>query len=106
MLKMMSDMTDKVDEINNRVGKINSRVGEINSRVGNIIDRLSKMTQAVNSHFQSIAKLEAQVGQIANTLNRMEEGKLPSQPMVNPKGLYMVEGSTFHLEQVQTIITL
>jgi len=33
----------------------------------------------VNSHSQSIAKLEAQMGQIANTLNMREDGKLPSQ---------------------------
>ena len=46
------------------------------------------------------------IGQIANTLNRREEGKLPSQVVVNPKGLYMVEGSTSHLEQVQAITTL
>jgi hypothetical protein len=45
------------------------------------------MSQTVNLHSQSIAKLEAQVGQIANTLNRREEGKLPSQPVANPKGL-------------------
>jgi hypothetical protein len=60
----------------------------------------------VNSHSQSIPKLKAQVGQIANTLNRREEGKLPSQPVINPKGLYMVEGSTSHLEQVQAVTTL
>jgi hypothetical protein len=50
-------------------------------------------------------KLEAQVRQIANTLNRREEGKLPSQPVVNPKGLYKVN-ETSHLEQIQAITTL
>ena len=59
---------------------------------------VGNLTQTVNSHFQSIAKLEAQVGKIVNTLNRKEEVKLPSQPMVNPKGLYMVEGNTSHLK--------
>ena len=67
---------------------------------------MGEMSQTVNSHSQSITKLEALVGQIVNTLNRREEGKLPSQPVVNPKGLYMVEGSTSHLEQVQVITTL
>jgi hypothetical protein len=42
---------------------------------------------------------------MANTLNRREEGKLPSQPVVNPKGLYMVN-ATSHLEQVESITTL
>jgi archaellum component FlaC len=31
----------------------------------------------LNSHTQSIAKLESQMGQIVNTLNRREEGRLP-----------------------------
>jgi hypothetical protein len=57
MLKMMGDMTGKVDEI---------------------IDRVGKMTQTVNLHSQSIAKIEAQVGKMANTLNMREDGKLPS----------------------------
>jgi hypothetical protein len=92
MLKMMSDMSDRV------MGKVDGRIGEITQIVGEI-------HQTVNSHSQSIAKLETQMGQMANTLNRREEGKLPSQPVVNPKGLYMVN-ATSHLEQVQAITTL
>jgi hypothetical protein len=42
---------------------------------------------------------------MANTLNRREEGKLPSQPVVNPKGLYMVNEETSH-QHVQSITTL
>jgi hypothetical protein len=42
---------------------------------------------------------------MANTLNRREEGKLPSQPMMNPKGLYMVDEETSH-QHVQSITTL
>jgi hypothetical protein len=40
---------------------------------------VSGMNQIVNFHSQAIAKLEAQMGQIANTLNMREDGKLPSQ---------------------------
>jgi hypothetical protein len=87
---MMSDMYDRM------VGKVNGRVGEITNIVGKMNGRMGEMSHTVNSHSQSIAKLEAQVGQIANTLNRREEGKLPSQLVLNPKGLYMVEGSTSH----------
>jgi hypothetical protein len=97
---MMSDVSDRmVGEVNNRIGEVTNMVGEINGRVREI-------SQTVNSHSQSIAKLDAQVGQIANILNRKEERKLLSQPVINPKGLYIVEGSTSHLEQVQAITTL
>jgi hypothetical protein len=43
---------------------------------------------------------------MANTLNRREEGKLPSQPVVNSKGHYMVNEDTSHHHQVQAITTL
>jgi methyl-accepting chemotaxis protein len=65
MLKMTSDMSDKM------VGEVTNMLGEINGRVGEI-------SHIVNSHSQSIAKLETQVGQMVNTLNRREKGKLPS----------------------------
>ena len=42
--------------------------------------------QVQNIQAQAIAKLEIQMGQIANTLNLRPEGKLPSQPVTNPKG--------------------
>jgi hypothetical protein len=78
MLKMMSDMTERVGE----------------------------MIQTINSHSQPISKLEAQVRQMANTLNRKEEGKLPSQSMVNHKGHYMVDEGTSHHQHIQAITTL
>jgi uncharacterized coiled-coil protein SlyX len=92
----------------NMMGEINGRLhmmDEMNGRLGELNDKFGEMSQTINSHSQSIAKLEAQVEQIANTLNRREEGKLPSQPVVNPKGLYMVN-ETSHLEQIQAITTL
>ena len=78
---MMSDMSNKI-------------VGEIKGKVGKITNIVGEMSQTVNSHSQSIAKLETQVGQMANTLSRREEGKLPSQSVANPKGLYMVNEET------------
>jgi hypothetical protein len=69
-------------------------------------NRLDANDQLLHSHSQSIAKIKAQVRQIANALNRMEKGMLPSQPVANSRGQYMVEGSTSHLEQVQAITTL
>jgi hypothetical protein len=53
-------------------------MGDITGRFGEMTDKVGNMTQTVNLHYQSIAKLEAQVGQIANSLNKREEGKLPS----------------------------
>ena len=80
MLKMMSDMTDRM-------------VGKINGKVGEIIDRVDEMTQTIKSHSQSIARLEAQVELIADIINREEE-ELQSQPVANPDEHYMVDEST------------
>ncbi|XP_058217250.1 uncharacterized protein LOC131328307 [Rhododendron vialii] len=49
------------------------------------LDRLNDTQQHVRTNTQSIARLETQVGQIANALNHREEGRLPSQP-VQPLG--------------------
>ena len=65
--------------------------------------------QVQNVQAQAIAKLEIQMGQIANTLNQRPKGKLPSQPVTNPKGQYGVEGmcpANEHHEQVQAITLL
>jgi len=47
-----------------------------------------------------------QMGQMANTFNRREEGKLPSQLVANPKGHYMAEASTSNHQQMLAITTL
>jgi methyl-accepting chemotaxis protein len=52
MLKMMSDMSDRM------VGEVNGRVGEITHIVGEMNGRMSEISQTVNSHSQSIPKLE------------------------------------------------
>jgi uncharacterized coiled-coil protein SlyX len=83
----------------NIMGEINvwlNTMDEMNGRLGELNDKFGKMSQTINSHSQSIAKLETQMGQMANTLNRREEGKLLSQPMMNPKRLYMVNEETSH----------
>ncbi|KAI5659499.1 hypothetical protein M9H77_28292 [Catharanthus roseus] len=51
-----------------------------------------------NSHTQSIAKLETQIGQLANAINRRDEGKLPSHPIENPRANYH--------EQAKAVITI
>ena len=70
---------------------------------------LETITQLVHSHTQSIAKLESQMGQLANALNKREEGKLPSQPVSNPRGQYMAQENqpnTIHHEQANALTIL
>ena len=45
----------------------------------------SKM-HIVDSHSQSIAKLETQLGQLAIAIGKREEEKHPNHPIQNPKG--------------------
>ncbi|KAI5661595.1 hypothetical protein M9H77_20918 [Catharanthus roseus] len=59
---------------------------------------LEAMTQILDSHTQSIAKLETQIGQLANAISRRDEGKLPSHPIENPSANYH--------EQAKDVITL
>jgi uncharacterized coiled-coil protein SlyX len=80
-------------------------LGEMNGRFGEMTGKFGEISHTVNSHSQSIAKLETQMGQMANTLNRREEGKLPSQPVINPKGIYMIDEESSH-QHVQSITTL
>ncbi|KAF7841729.1 uncharacterized protein G2W53_004027 [Senna tora] len=56
------------------------------NQVLSALKNLDPMRQLLDSHTQSIAKLETQVGQLANTIARRDEGKLPSFPMENPRG--------------------
>jgi hypothetical protein len=58
-----------------------------------VLGNLEVNTQMLHSHSQSIAKLQGQVGPLANALNQRREGKLPSQPVANPKGQYMIDGN-------------
>jgi hypothetical protein len=55
------------------------------------LSKLESQTQLLHSHSQSIAKLEVQIGQLANALNQRKERKLPSQPLPKPKGHYMID---------------
>jgi hypothetical protein len=70
-----------------------SRVCEFEENVLAILSRVDVNDQLLHSHSQSLAKIDAQLEQIANALNR-EEGELPSQPMANPKGHYTVDENT------------
>ncbi|KAI5663988.1 hypothetical protein M9H77_23311 [Catharanthus roseus] len=62
------------------------------------VQSLESMTQILDSHTQSIAKLETQIGQLANAISRRDEDKLPSHPIENPRANYH--------EQAKVVITL
>jgi hypothetical protein len=66
---------------------------------------IAKLEAQMGPMVQTTAKLEAQMGHIANTLNMREDGRLPSQPVANPKGHYMEEASTSNHQQVLAITT-
>jgi len=73
------------------------------------LSKLESQTQLLNSHSQSISKLETQVGRLANALNKRMEGTLPSQPVVNPKGHCMIDENTASSSkhnQVQAVTVL
>ncbi|KAI5656704.1 hypothetical protein M9H77_25497 [Catharanthus roseus] len=59
---------------------------------------LEVKTQILDSHTQSIAKLETQIGQLANAISRRDEGRLPSHPIENPRANYH--------EQAKAVITI
>ena len=44
--------------------------------------------------------------QLANALNKREEGKLPSQPMSNPRGQYVAQETRLNHEQDNALTTL
>ena len=48
-------------------------------------DKFNQLQQLILSQQQSITRLEAQIGQIAESSMRRESGQLPSQPIANPK---------------------
>ena len=70
-----------------------------------VLSRIEANGQLLHFHLQSIAKIDAQLEQIVNTLSRGEEGKLPSQPVVNNKGHCMVDESTSYHEQAITTMS-
>ncbi|KAI5652481.1 hypothetical protein M9H77_29668 [Catharanthus roseus] len=59
---------------------------------------LEVKTQILDSRTQSIAKLETQIGQLANAISRREEGRLLSHPIENPR--------TNSHKQAKAVITL
>jgi hypothetical protein len=49
------------------------------------LKKFESQTQILNSHSQSIAKLEVQLGQLTKSFNEREPWKYYSQPVTNPR---------------------
>jgi hypothetical protein len=70
---------------------------------------INEVKNATMVNTQAIAKMETQIGQIVNHLGEREKGKLPSQPLPNPR-LQFQWGSSSNAvqgqEHVQAIVSL
>jgi len=70
---------------------------------------LTSHSQIINSHTQSLARLEIQIDQLAASLGRRKGGKLPSQPESKPRGQFMAESSNIpkiFSEHTKSVMTL
>jgi hypothetical protein len=65
---------------------------------------ISDVRQSTMVNTQAIAKLEMQMGQLANHFGEKDKGKLPSQAVNNPKACN--NGNSSNQEHVQAIVTL
>lgn len=65
---------------------------------------ISDVKHSTMVNTQAISKLEIQVGQLASHLGERDKGKLPSQPVNNPKACTI--GSVSNQEHAHAIVTL
>jgi hypothetical protein len=65
---------------------------------------ISDMRNSTMVNTQAISKLEIQVGQLGNHLGERDKGKLPSQPVNNPKACTIENSST--QEHAHAVVTL
>jgi hypothetical protein len=65
---------------------------------------ISDVRNSTMVNTQAISKLEIQVGQLANHLGERDKGKLPSQPVNNPKACTIENSST--QEHAHAIVSL
>jgi hypothetical protein len=65
---------------------------------------ISDVRHSTMVNTQAISKLEIQVGRLASHLGERDKGKLPSQPVNNPKACTI--GSSSTQEHAHAIVTL
>ena len=75
-----------------------------------MLEAFSDIKATLCSHTQSIAKLETQMGQLAQTLSRQSQGNLHSQSVVTSKGeepmSFDLQPTDSHHEQVKSVTSL
>ncbi|KAI5648833.1 hypothetical protein M9H77_34838 [Catharanthus roseus] len=86
------DLSVKVDALSKKFDQLLA----LNTLPTNSPNVQKSMTQILDSHTQSIAKLETQIGQLANAISRRDEGKLPSHPIENPRANYHEQANALH----------
>ncbi|KAI5663754.1 hypothetical protein M9H77_23077 [Catharanthus roseus] len=70
----------------------------LKKKVLSALKGLEVKTEILDSQTQSIAKLETQIGQLANAISSRDEGRLPSHPIENLRANYH--------EKAKAVITL
>jgi hypothetical protein len=63
----------------------NQTISEVKNATLVNTQSISEVKNATMVNSQAIAKMEVQIGQMANQLGERKKGKLPSQPMPNPR---------------------
>ncbi|KAI5663382.1 hypothetical protein M9H77_22705 [Catharanthus roseus] len=84
------DISVKLDALSKKVDQLLA----LNTLPSNSPNMQVKI-QILDSHAQSTAKLETQIGQLANAISRRDEGKLPSHPIENPRANYHEQAKAF-----------
>ncbi|KAI5677588.1 hypothetical protein M9H77_08538 [Catharanthus roseus] len=88
------DLPSKIDALSKEFDQLLA----LNTLPTNSPNMQESMRQILDSHAQSITKLKTQIGQLADVISRRDEGKLPSNPIENPRANYH--------KQAKAVITL
>ena len=70
-------------DIREQLAKMNANQDQMLKLMGSY----QGMERMVGTHDKALSKIEAQLGQLANAVARREDGKLPSQPIHNPRNV-------------------
>ncbi|XP_062161989.1 uncharacterized protein LOC133869023 [Alnus glutinosa] len=87
----------------------NQTISEVKNATLVNTQSINEVKNATMVNSQAIAKMEVQLGQMANQLGEREKGKLPSQPVPNPRLQFQGGGSSNAVqgqEHVQAIVSL
>ncbi|KAI5648404.1 hypothetical protein M9H77_34409 [Catharanthus roseus] len=108
------DLSSKVDALSKKfdqllaLNTLPTNSLNVQEKVLSALKSLKVKRQILDSHTQSIAKLETQIGQLANAISRRDEGKLSESSNRKPRANYheqaMLESGIY--KQAKALITL